>query len=271
MARPLKRVAEYFPHFATSGRTMFILESKYGNNGYAFWFKLLELLAITEGHYYRIGNPTDWEFLVAKTKISSSLAKEILSTLADVDAIDKELYEHEIIWSQNFVDNLSGLYNKRKVTAPEKPCIDSFRHGNTSDDVVSGDGNQQSKVKNSKVKESKVKNSIEYESATVQGLSNLWTNCGYGTLNTNTLDKLMADVEIFSLPWVEEAIERGNHYGKRSYAYVRTILTGWQTEGKGGSNEPGRKDKANTREERDWSTPIDLEGIDEEELFKGLI
>lgn len=52
MARPTKETVDYFPHFVKCGRTIFILESKYGNDGYAFWFKLLEILGDTEGHYY---------------------------------------------------------------------------------------------------------------------------------------------------------------------------------------------------------------------------
>ena len=56
MARPKKQKVEYFPHFVMSGRTIFILENTYGNDGYAFWFKLLELLGDTEGHYYECEN-----------------------------------------------------------------------------------------------------------------------------------------------------------------------------------------------------------------------
>jgi len=48
MARPNKQGVDYFPHFVNHGKTMFILEEKFGNNGYAFWFKLLELLGKEE-------------------------------------------------------------------------------------------------------------------------------------------------------------------------------------------------------------------------------
>ncbi|MBP8037968.1 MAG: DnaD domain protein [Prevotella sp.] len=98
----------------------------------------------------------------------------------------------------------------------------------------------------------------EQEEDTLQQLSNLWTQCGYGTLNGNTVDKLMADIEIYSLPWVLEAIEIGNTRNKRSYAYIKGILNKWQTDGKEERNEPGRKNNSNTAEERDYSTPIDL-------------
>jgi hypothetical protein len=32
--RKEKQTADYFPHMATSGKTLFILESSFGNDGY---------------------------------------------------------------------------------------------------------------------------------------------------------------------------------------------------------------------------------------------
>jgi len=103
MARSPKTTLDYFPHFVNHGKTMFILEKKFGNDGYAFWFKLLELLGSKEGLIYDYNNPIDWEFLLAKTNVSSEKAIEIIKTLADVEAIDKPLIEKKIIWSNNFV------------------------------------------------------------------------------------------------------------------------------------------------------------------------
>ncbi len=39
MARPLKQTVDYFPHdsHASDSKTLFILESKFGNDGYAFY------------------------------------------------------------------------------------------------------------------------------------------------------------------------------------------------------------------------------------------
>ena len=40
MARPIKAGVDYFPHDtdAASRKTIFTLESIFGNDGYAFWF-----------------------------------------------------------------------------------------------------------------------------------------------------------------------------------------------------------------------------------------
>ena len=47
MARPKKQTVDYFPHIIKQGKTMTILENRFGNDGYAFWFKLLEILGST--------------------------------------------------------------------------------------------------------------------------------------------------------------------------------------------------------------------------------
>jgi hypothetical protein len=51
MAREQRRDVDYFPHECNHGRKMHIIESKYGNNGYAAWFKLLEELGKANNHY----------------------------------------------------------------------------------------------------------------------------------------------------------------------------------------------------------------------------
>ena len=234
MARAKKDKVDYFPHIVTGGKTIFILEQKFGNDGYAFWFKLLELLGDTKGHYFCTSNYSEWQFLIAKSRVTEQIATEILDTLAELEAIDKELWEEKIIWVQKFVDNISDVYVKRKQDVPKKPLSCSSNDTTTG---VSVPEMRQRKVKESKVNESKEKESNK----DIQQLSNLWTDCGYGMLNSNTVEKLMADVEIYSLPWVTEAIQIGNMRNKRMYSYVRGILNRWQTDGKEESNEPGRK------------------------------
>lgn len=169
MARPKKQTVDYFPHIANSGKTIFILESKFGNDGYAFWFKLLELLATTDGHVYDCRNSAHWQFLLAKTQQNDVSARSILDLLSELDAIDSELWDLEIVWSQNFVDNIADVYKNRKAKAPTKPSKDSFyeqkpkqgdvstsnNSGTESNEGVSTDKNPQSKVKETKVNESK--------------------------------------------------------------------------------------------------------------------
>lgn len=121
MARVKRETVDYFPHYVTSGKTMFILEQNYGNDGYAFWFKLLELIGNTDGHYIDCSEVTTWKFLQARMNLTEDICSSILDLLADIDAIDKELWESKIIWSDNFIKNIEGVYAKRRSEVPSRP------------------------------------------------------------------------------------------------------------------------------------------------------
>jgi hypothetical protein len=149
MARPRKQTVDYFPHMCNHGKTIFILEQKYQAKGYAFWFKLLEELGKKEGHYLDFLDVAEIEYFSAKTWVSVTETTEILNLLSELGAIDKELWEQKrIVWCQNFVDNLFSVYDKRTVSAPEKPV-------SVEKTIVSDVRNPYSRVKDSKVEESK--------------------------------------------------------------------------------------------------------------------
>jgi len=159
MARPIKQTVDYFPHYCDSSKTIPILESRFGNDGYAFWFKLLELLAKTEGHFYDCNNLNLWEFLLAKTHVNQETADNILGVLANLGKIDKALWENRVIWCQNLIKNLSSVYTRRQAEIPHKPRYDRHKQeavivsatDNPSTPEVSTHMNRQSKVKYSKV------------------------------------------------------------------------------------------------------------------------
>ena len=124
MSRISKNVAEYFPHFAADSRTKSILESRFGNDGYAFWFKLLELLCKTDGHSYDCRNALDWEYLLGYTRVSAETAGQILDLLAGMGKIDQPLWaDGQTIWCQALVENLRPVYEKRRRLPPEKPLL----------------------------------------------------------------------------------------------------------------------------------------------------
>ena len=100
---------------------MFILEQRYGNDGYAFWFKLLETLGDSEGHFIDLNDPIAWEFLQSKTRLPADICAEILDLLAKLDAIDQELWESKVVWSDNFLKQITEVYRNRRVDAPLKP------------------------------------------------------------------------------------------------------------------------------------------------------
>ena len=248
MARPKKQTVEYFPHYVNSGKTMFILENNFGNDGYAFWFKVLELLGVTDGHVYDCRNTADWEFLLAKTHVSEDLANNILKKLADLDAIDSGLWEKRLIWSDNFVKNLIPVYNNRKSKLPSKPVINS-RNDSTDgflpvetklvkeetpcNEITTGK-NTQSKVKESKVKESK-ESKEENSSLSNKGieLCKYWQELKPNESITKDLTTLKTFIEQYGLDWTKEAMQiTAQKKNKFIPGYVSKILKNWLVEGK---------------------------------------
>lgn len=123
MTRPRKQTVDWFPHAITHGRTIFTLEQRYGIAGYAFWFKLLELLGNTEGHFLDLKDGPTIQYLQAYTHTDEKICPETLDLLANLGAIDKDLWREKIVWSQGFVDALAELYARRKVALPTKASI----------------------------------------------------------------------------------------------------------------------------------------------------
>jgi len=127
LGRSNRQTADYFPHYVgEKSRTKFILEKNWGNDGYAFWFKLLELLCAADGQYYDCWDKMGWEYLLAVTGVTAETAEAILNTLASMGKVDKELWEScRVIWVQSLLENLRQLYSKR-TAAPTKPSVDNF-------------------------------------------------------------------------------------------------------------------------------------------------
>lgn len=159
MARPNKATVEYFPHYVDHGKTLYNLEAIYGNDGYAFWFKILELLGKTENHYYDCNEIGEWRYLLSYTKFSEEKANEVLKLLAELKAIDYEMWEYKIIFSEKFIDNLQQLYSRRGITPYTKDTLKELLHTKTILKEVNVNICSQSKEKKSKEKKSKVKES----------------------------------------------------------------------------------------------------------------
>lgn len=247
MARPKKCTVDYFPHFVTgNSRTVFILEQKYGNDGYALWFKLLELLASTDGHYVDLNDKTDLEFFAAKVKIDVDKALEIIDQLATLKAIDKQLWKHKVVWCQNFVDNLSELYARRRVALPQKPTLEEFMYVETSssEGLCSTETPKVNKsiVENSKVKESKGEkskgNSVETEETLVGVVLNDFEivrdayESNIGMLSSTVVEIINYYLEQnVEATLIVEAIKVSCMNNKRTMSYAEGILKNWIKEG----------------------------------------
>jgi len=249
VARAKKDKVDYFPHMVTGGKTIFILEQKFGNDGYAFWFKLLELLGDTKGHYFCTRNYSDWHFLIAKTRVTEQVATEILDTLAELDAIDGVLWKEKTIWVQKFVDNISDVYKKRKQEVPEKP---SSCDSNDSSSDIPVPEMRQSKVKESKGKESKG-NYNDNDVVVVNPERNIfreYEKAGFGLASSMQAEMLMDLEKTYGFEMVADALRESARQSVFKIGYVEGILKNWKSNGRRNKIEPGGKDKGNVEEPR---------------------
>jgi len=216
---------------------MFILEQKYGNNGYAFWFKLLEMLGTAKGHFLHLENPADWEFLQAKTRLDGDKCSEILDLLARLDAIDRELWEsHRVVWSQNFVDGIAEAYRNRKVETPSRP---SFYTQKPCSNDVSTPENPQTKLDETKLNES----TSSVNQSTPENSGSPPENPSTPRLTMNDFVNVIGDTNSthyqviasfigdgMSVELVKEALQKAR--GRRiPWSYAKSILTNWLNNG----------------------------------------
>jgi hypothetical protein len=108
-----KNTVDYFPHYVNHGKTLFIIESKFGLEGYAAWFKILEMLGKSENHFIDCRNDADWEFMCAKIQLMHTEMQTFLDLCAKLNAINPQLWQHRVIWSENFVKNIADAYKRR--------------------------------------------------------------------------------------------------------------------------------------------------------------
>ena len=157
MARKKKNHVDYFPHDTHQSKAVRTISKTYGNDGYAFYYKLRELLGRTENYNYDLSKSIDWLDFIGEMDVEEQRAQELIEFLLTIGELDKELWEQESrLWSNSLIEDISDVYDKRVAEIPDKY---SFRDGNThsrSGNHSLGDGSTQSRVKEKKVNKSKV-------------------------------------------------------------------------------------------------------------------
>lgn len=124
MGRLPKKGIDYFSHDVNASMmpTLFTVQQSYGNDGYAFWFKLLEYLGTREGLSADFADKKQWLYFLSVAKVDSEKGEAIMSLLASIGAIDEELWnDYRIVWSENFVERATAVYTKRGNPVPQKP------------------------------------------------------------------------------------------------------------------------------------------------------
>ena len=148
MARKKKQHVDYFPHDTHQSKAVRTISKTYGNDGYAFYYKLRELLGRTDNYNYDLSENIDWFDFLSEMNVEEKQAKQLIEFLVTIGELDKELWEQDKrLWSNSLIEDISDVYDKRVAEIPHKY---SFRDGNTdsrSGNPSLGDGSTQSRVK----------------------------------------------------------------------------------------------------------------------------
>jgi hypothetical protein len=95
MARPLKKGMEYFPHDvdAVDDEKIEILRKLYGNDGYAFYFIILERIYRTNTGELLIDTDLKKKILVSKVGVSMKRFDDLLKTSLEYELFSSSCYE----------------------------------------------------------------------------------------------------------------------------------------------------------------------------------
>jgi len=155
MARPKSNNVDYFPCYCKDGKTLYILESRWGNHGYAFFYKLWKRLGDADFHYIDLRPIDNWEYFRARMGVSDTETHDILDKLSEMGVIDPELWGQKIIWSESFLESVKDVWIKRKQLIPQKPTFltqkQELPEQIEPETTVNNNHNPQSKVNKSKV------------------------------------------------------------------------------------------------------------------------
>jgi hypothetical protein len=190
MARPKKEGMDYFPHDtdAVNDEKIESLRFLYGNDGYAFYFILLERIYRAKEFELDISDAETIQILCRKVGVNEEKFHQILQTSLKRGCFDKEVYEERNVLTSNGIKNRSSVVVEKRVK-----MRDNYK-GKVSDAETTPETHSettQSKVKESKEKKSKTNKNIyaEFVSMTEEQYSKLIQEFGEDGANER-IDRL---------------------------------------------------------------------------------
>jgi hypothetical protein len=114
MTRTARHDVDYFPFYVKDGKTLFILESKYGLQGIGFFTNLMRFLCKQPDHHICIESETDRLYFFAQIHCQEDVGMDMLQLMAKTGKIDMELWDsRRVIVSEDLLESLSDAYRNR--------------------------------------------------------------------------------------------------------------------------------------------------------------
>ena len=167
MARPQKEGMDYFPHDvdATNDEKIEALRSLYGNDGYAFYFIMLERIYRTKNFEINVSDAETIQILSRKIGIDTALFEKMVSTSVKHGGFDKKEYETRGVLTSNGIKKRAGLVIAKRETMQSKYNLklsklvsDAETRPETQEETLQSKG--KIKERESKDKEKDIKDSL---------------------------------------------------------------------------------------------------------------
>ena len=232
MARPAKEGLKFFSHDtdASTDEKIEALRMFYGNDGYAFYFILLERIYRSNNAELDVSDADTCQILAKKLLLTEQKFAEIMQKSLKVGLFDKDIYNQRKVLTSNGIKRRSEIVLKKRDAMKER--YKEQKLGQNICDVSDAETNSyasQSKVKYSKqsiVKESKVnevKESINSNNhQEIDDIYNFWNETKIVVHNKQT-DKMQNKIRIslkdYDVPSIKKAIENYNEVIKHPELY----------------------------------------------------
>lgn len=263
MARPQKDGMDYFPHDvdASSDEKLEILQSLYGNDGYAFYFKLLERIYRTRTFELDISDAETIQVLARKVAVTVEKFMQMLETALKWGAFDREAYEQRRVLTSNGIKKRAAVVLEKRKRMRQKYREERAREleaeirAETSPET--GEETPQRKEKKRKVKKSKVSGSKDttiherkisnssassscnkadaQEEADADGILPQYGECvklleeEFGRpLSPLEAEQVKELSLLFPFELIREAVKRAVAAGALRFNYIRAILERWR-------------------------------------------
>ncbi|KAE8559129.1 DUF4373 domain-containing protein [Paenibacillus polymyxa] len=166
MARPRKEGMDYFPHDtdAVNDTKIEALRMLYGNNGYAFYFILLELIYKQPNFELDVSDAETMQILAKKVEVTQEEFGKMLATAIKRECFDPVAYqERQVLTSEGIKKRSKVVVEKRERMRkkPDATAVSELLQGYGQ--VSAAETTAESTQRKVKVKESKSKGKvIEY-------------------------------------------------------------------------------------------------------------
>jgi hypothetical protein len=129
MARPRKEGMEYFPHDtdAVSDEKIEALRALYGNDGYAFYFILLERIYRTSSFELDVSDAETRQILARKVGVTLQKFEEMLSTALKHGCFDRREYEDRQVLTSNGIKRRAEPVVRKRHNQREKYTSEATR------------------------------------------------------------------------------------------------------------------------------------------------